>query len=372
MRVTVYTILLTMSVALSAYGRDKYPVEWNGAFAFPSEASSEGESYLGVDTRDITPDRMGALHLKEEMGVEVTMVDQDAPAGKAGIKEHDVIMAINGQQVQSVEELRRLIREIPPGRTVTIGLLRNGQAITLKAQLADRSRMNFNWSPGVQAKEFKFEMPAMPVMPDVDVPISVVVVHSSLRSGLMVENLTSQLGDFFGVKNGQGVLVRSVEKGSRAEKAGFRAGDVIVRVNGESVCDSSDFGRLLRARKDNTVNVSIVRDRKEQNLSITMPDRSQSRLSEEDWSFPTDAEIRKDLKDVRSEMAQLTPQVRAYVEQVQRLQPQIQKNVREQMRVLRHSMCEEQQRIKKQRDELQMQLHHLLMQREAMEGGADI
>ena len=71
-------------------------------------------------------------------------------------------------------------------------------------------------------------------LPDIDIPVSVVVVHSSARSGLMVENLTPQLGDFFGVKDGQGILVRSVEKGSRAEKAGFRAGDVIVRVNGRA------------------------------------------------------------------------------------------------------------------------------------------
>ena len=50
------------------------------------------------------------------------MVDQDAPAGKAGLKEHDVILTINGNQVESVEELRRMIHEIPPGRVVTLGI----------------------------------------------------------------------------------------------------------------------------------------------------------------------------------------------------------------------------------------------------------
>ena len=84
-------------------------------------------------------------------------------------------------------------------------------------------------------------MPDIPEM-GLDVPVQVVVVHSAMRSGLMVENLTPQLGDFLGAKNGQGVLVRSVEKGSRADRAGFRAGDVIVKVNGEAVHDSGDFG----------------------------------------------------------------------------------------------------------------------------------
>ena len=77
------------------------------------------------------------------------------------------------------------------------------------------------------------------------------MVHSSARSGLMVENLTPQLGDYFGAKDGKGVLVRSVEKGSRAEQAGFRAGDVIVKVNGESISDSGDFTHAVRGRKGN-------------------------------------------------------------------------------------------------------------------------
>src|SRR6476660_8734900 len=112
-------------------------------------------------------------------------------------------------------------------------------------------------------------------MPDVDIPsINMVVVTSSARSGLMVENLTPQLGEFFGVKNGNGVLVRSVEKGSRAEKAGIRAGDVIIKVNDQAVHDTSDFSHALRNRKgSDAVGVSVVRDKKEQNLNLTLPNK---------------------------------------------------------------------------------------------------
>ncbi len=131
------------------------------AFGFSSDDLFGSGSYLGVDTRDITSDRLGPLHLKEERGVEVTMVDQDAPAGKAGLKEHDVILSINGTQVESVEQLRRLIREVPPGRTITIGVSRDGQPLTLKAELADRKQA-FAWHS--DDKEFKFEMPAMPAV----------------------------------------------------------------------------------------------------------------------------------------------------------------------------------------------------------------
>ena len=80
---------------------------------------SEKSSYLGVDIVDVTTERLGALKLKEENGVEVTMVDQDAPAGKAGIKEHDVILTMNGSTIESGVQLRRMIHETPPGRMVS-------------------------------------------------------------------------------------------------------------------------------------------------------------------------------------------------------------------------------------------------------------
>lgn len=276
-----------------------------------SDGSPSGSSYLGVDTRDLTPDLVSSLHLKDEQGVEVTMVDQDAPAGKAGIKEHDVILTVNGDRVESVEQLRRLVHEIPTGRTVTIGLSRNGQPLTIKAQLAARMQ-SFAFS----GKDFHFEMPPMPAIPpipamDFDMPVSVVVVHSAMRSGLMVENLTPQLGDFFGTKSGQGILVRSVDKGSMAEKAGFHAGDVITKVNGETVADSGDFSRLLRSHKEGNVSVGIVRDKKEQTLSMALPPRKQSEnIMEESFDIPeVSAEVKAQLSNLTSAIADMQPQI---------------------------------------------------------------
>jgi len=324
------------------------------AFGYSSDEVFGGSSYLGVDTRDVTADRLGALQLKEESGVEVTMVDQDAPAGKAGIKEHDVIMTINGQQVESVEQLRRMIHEIPPGRVVTIGLSRNGQPLTVKAQLADRKKAFAFMSPG---KDFHFAMPAIPPIPpipDIDVPMSVVVVHSSVRSGLMVENLTPQLGDFFGVKDGQGVLVRSVEKGSRGEKAGFRAGDVIVKVNGQTVSDTGDFTHALHARKDNTVTVTVVRDKKEQTITLSLPEHRQSGSIEEGSDFPYEVGIEThiDLGELRSEMANLRPQIELAVQQARQMSAEARKAVAQN----RKEICKQRQEMKKQAEHLRKQL----------------
>src|SRR3984893_13324391 len=151
---------------------------WN--WGFGSEEGGGGSSYLGVDIADVSPERLGELKLKEEHGAEVTMVDQDAPAGKAGLHEHDVIVSLNGTAVESAAQLRRMIKETPPGRIVNLGISRDGQAMTIKVQLADRHK-SMEWEPNINVQIPK--LPKMPAMPDFDLPVSVVVVHSSARSG---------------------------------------------------------------------------------------------------------------------------------------------------------------------------------------------
>ena len=321
-------------------------------------------SYLGVDTRDVTPDRVAPLHLNEERGVEVTMVDQDAPAGKAGLKEHDVILTINDQKVESVEQLRRLIHEIPAGRTIAVGISREGQPMTLHAQLAQRNKMP-NMDQGFNFTVPPINMPAIHIppinMPDLDVPVNVIVIHSPVRSGLMVENLTPQLGDYFGVKSGSGVLVRSVEKGSRAEQAGFHAGDVIVKVNGSAVNDCSDFTRLLRERKENKASVTVMRDRKEQNLALTLPEPRRSGSFGKSKCESLDSEACTEILDESSHAAALLPEMttaelKRLQPQMQRLKKQLQQEMLNHRNDFRKDMEEMQRDLGREREELEREM----------------
>lgn len=280
-------------------------------FGFEDSGTS---AYLGVDISEVTPDRVGALKLKEEQGVEVLMVDQDSPAGKAGLKEHDVILTLNGAEVESGAQLRRIIHETPPGRTISLGISRDGQSQTIKAQLADR-RKALAWKSGDKEDPgFPVVPPIPPVPPipnfaDIEMP-NVIVVHSSVRSGLMVENLTPQLGEFLGAKGGKGVLVRSVEKGSIAARAGLRAGDVIVRVNREPVTDIGDFSRALRSHPTGNASVGVIREKHEQTISLPVQDRKRSALGEvgaDNENFDIDANV--DLAQVGTELAKLEPEI---------------------------------------------------------------
>jgi len=270
-RKVLATFVVMAAVAAVAWAGESRAVVWNSS-------DMPHTSYMGVDVEDVSKDRVQALKLKSESGVEITMVDNDAPAGKAGLKEHDVILQFNGAAVESTEQLRRLIRETPPGRTVALGISRDGNAQTVNVTLAARKDVYKIVAPrgATPAWPATPAVPAMPPMPRIQIDIpEVYVMQGPSRVGLVVESLTPQLGEYFGAKNGEGLLVRSVEKGSPAEAAGFHAGDVIIKVDQQRVSDRSDWRSVLRNRTGK-VPVGILREKRGQTLTLTLPDRKQS------------------------------------------------------------------------------------------------
>ncbi len=92
---------------------------WGGA-ALRIEASGDGirrpQGYLGVDVRDVSEESVSLLKLREARGAEIIRVDHDAPAGKMGLREHDVVLQLNGVAVEGEEQIRRMLRELAPGR----------------------------------------------------------------------------------------------------------------------------------------------------------------------------------------------------------------------------------------------------------------
>jgi len=287
----------------------------------PGYYYSAGRSYLGVDIQDITSkERADALKLKEERGVEITMVDADAPAGKAGLREHDVILEFNGTAVESEEQLRRLIRETPPGRTITIGISRDGAPMKVNVQLADHSKVVAESWPHVEV------LPPLPRIPDsrngMDIPYTFQIQTYSSVFGAQTENLTRQLGEYFGVKGGDGILIRSVEKGSAAEKAGLKAGDVIIRADNEKLNDRSDLARILRNhRNGGKLNLVVMRDKKEQPIVVTLPDRgsrdsSWLEFDPDSWQSTLDnassllenMDLNKEMTSLQSELQSIQPQ----------------------------------------------------------------
>ena len=102
---------------------------------------SGSQGYLGVDVADVDQEKAQAFRLKEVRGAVITLIDHDAPAGHIGLKVNDVVLQINGQPVEGAEQLRRMLREIPAGRKVTLEISRDGSLQTLNVELADRQAM---------------------------------------------------------------------------------------------------------------------------------------------------------------------------------------------------------------------------------------
>jgi serine protease Do len=232
-------------------------------------AVTTNASYLGIGVRDIDADRARALNLKEVRGTEVTSVTEESPAAKAGFKEGDVVLEYNGQPVEGGEQLTRMVRETPVGRQVKIGVWRGGAMQSLTSTVEARKGMGFDNGAWVMP-EVRIPEIAIPPIPQMDMP-RFQMLYQSPMLGIEGEALgqQDQFAEFLGVKDG--VLVKSVRKDSAAEKAGIKAGDVITKVDESRVSTTRDITSALRAaRSRKTVTVTVVRNRKEMTLPVTI------------------------------------------------------------------------------------------------------
>lgn len=267
-----------VAAGLSAFGQTPAPAAPHARSA--NNVAMAETPYLGVGGQDVTSDRARTLRLKEERGVEVTSVDPEGSAAKAGLKEGDVVLEFNGQKVEGWEHLKRLVRETPIHREVKVVVWRNGAVQTLTASIGGRKEPQMDMGGWVQQAPNTWVQPMPPSapMPPVNMPpmgsmfdtpmFRTLMGTSSL--GIVGEGLgqESQLAEFFGVKDG--VLVRTVNKDSAAEKAGMRAGDVIIKVEDTAISTPQQIGSALRAaRSRNSVNVVVVRNKKEMTLTVT-------------------------------------------------------------------------------------------------------
>jgi serine protease Do len=267
-------------------------------------SSADETGWLGVTPEDISADRAKELKLSAARGVYVSEVEKDSPAEKAGLKSGDVITEFNGTHVEGVTQFRRLVRETPPGHSVGIVVTRDGKSQTLNATLSTMSdqfqhlRINIgdrmhdftvaplmpNWDgPAIAPRAPMTPRPAMPTMPPgsytFTTPEGAYAYGFGAGSGFGMgvtpsigisgENLNGQLGTYFGAPDGEGVLVREVQSGSPAEKAGLKAGDVITKVSGDRVKTLGELQSKLREkREDKTVQITVVRHGAETNLTV--------------------------------------------------------------------------------------------------------
>lgn len=240
-------------------------------------ASLPQTSYMGVNLADIDNDRAHALKLRDVHGVEITRIEENSPASKAGLRVGDVVLEYNGQRVEGMEQFGRFVRETPVGREVKLLISRDGNQQTLAVTIGSRKDMlrSGDFSVFTAPRDFKFNMPEIHV-PAPDIPM----IFQSSRMGMLgveVESLSDQLAEFFGVKGG--VLVRSVLKDSAAEKAGIKAGDVITKVDQDAITSPAELSSAVRsARSKTSFPVQLYREHREMTMNVTVDKASREGL----------------------------------------------------------------------------------------------
>jgi serine protease Do len=257
--------------------------------------SLDDSGWLGVTPEDVSADRAKELKLSSARGVYLSEVEKDSPAEKAGLKSGDVITEFNGEHVESVLQFRRLVRETLSGRTISITLWRDGRSQTLSATMGSAANQ-FNFQIDSDGRNLirnfvyngpnrELVAPATPraysfTMPDMEgfgfgqgegAGGNSFVFRTSPTPtlGISAESVNGQLGSYFGAPDGEGVLVREVNSGSPAEKAGLKAGDVITKIDGDRVKTVNEMQSRLREKRDaKTVQVTVMRRGSETTVTV--------------------------------------------------------------------------------------------------------
>jgi serine protease Do len=232
--------------------------------------------WLGIGVGEVNPDKVKELKLPAERGVLVGKVVSDSPATKAGLKENDVVTEINGQRVEGTEQFRRMVREIPPGRTAQLTVWRDGRAqpigVTVGQSESHRTMSKVFSTPG----NFAFNLPDMKVLPEIpeldDSENFAFSLSGRPRLGIDAENLDGDFGNYFGAPEGQGVLVRSVIADSPAAKAGLKTGDVITSVNGDRIRSTAELRQKVATKSEsNSVKLGVIHNKSEMSVTVELP-----------------------------------------------------------------------------------------------------
>lgn len=316
--VAVAALTLAASGAADETPKAKKPPRKVEAFKFFTDG---GGAHLGVVLEEIEADDVSRLKLSEERGALVKEVVEGSPAEKAGLKEDDVILSFQGDRVWSAAQIRRLVRETPPGRRVALEVSRAGSVQRLTAQL-DEARSRGLLGDG--DLDFNLELPdiirapraphaPLPPMPPLaplrDLELNereierhareaerhardaardaerhvrkmVLRVGGPRRLGVGYTVLTDQLAQHYGVKGG--VLVTEVEADGPAARAGLKAGDVVTRADGKEIDEGRDLAEVVaEAEPGSEIALGVRREGKDVELKAKLREQPERRTVRE-------------------------------------------------------------------------------------------
>lgn len=292
-KLSAFILLATSSCAViysqKTPEKPKQPEKPRGAQTMIYSDVLGGGSYLGIRTQEVTRENFSKYGLNEVRGVGVEKVLENSPAAQAGVQDGDVIVRFNGEEITSTRKLTRLISEVAPDHQARLTIARGGSEREITVTMGKRQFPRFE--DGV----FEMRIPPMTEAPIRIQPPSItppvvgqmppqhikpfpqvgelnrdfMIFRGGRQIGAALMPLSKQLAEYFGVGEGRGLLINDVRADSPAAKAGLKAGDVIVEVEGKEVKGLGDLMRGINEKKEGDVTLTIVRDRNRQTVRVT-------------------------------------------------------------------------------------------------------
>lgn len=266
-------ILTALSIAVYAQEPPKSPAPQTRIFTYSIFDGDGG--YLGIQTQEINRENYTKYGLSAVRGVAVAKVLEGSPAAAAGLKEGDVILRINGEEVTSTRKLTRLVNEIAPDHTARLTIFRDKTEREIEVTLGRRPL------PQIGQSIFTPPTEPMPGMPEIEERLRGYLERiedlpprplpfARRQIGVSLMPLTDQLRRYFKVESG--VLVSEVREGSPAQKAGLAAGDIIVEAEGKTVKEPEDLISAINAKASGEITLTIVRNGKRQTIKTAAED----------------------------------------------------------------------------------------------------
>jgi predicted metalloprotease with PDZ domain len=291
------------------------------------QARSNG-AWLGVYLQNPTDDLREAMDLGSQAGVLIAGVAEDSPAEEAGLEEEDLVTEFDGKPVKSSSELTKLVRKHDPGDEITLKLVRDGKTKTLTVVLGKQPKDKML---GLKETTPWLNFSGVPSEPG----LYSFNAFSGNRIGVRVQNLTEQLGSYFGVKDGQGALITEVEEETPAEKAGLKAGDVIVKVDGDDIEDTGDLMQAISEKeKGDQAEITVIRDRASKNFNVeveespswhsgNLGDLDQFKVFVDRANGPYSSRLEESSSGLQDELDQLKDDLRQLKEEIRELKNEL-------------------------------------------------
>ncbi len=186
--------------------------------------------FIGTSVQKVTAEIAESMGLKQVRGALVADVIKGGPAERAGLKSGDIIVEFDRKEIKDSSDLPLQVARVAPGMSVQIKVLRDGKEVTLPLTVGEMKESEVVAS--TQEGDF----------------------------GLTVQPVTPQLAENLGLERAEGLVITAVKRGSAAEEAGLRSGDVITEINRQPIKNLADYNReLTRSEKAKSVLLLVRR-----------------------------------------------------------------------------------------------------------------